>query len=359
MIEKQSQKRNLAADFFGDPEDALAKNILVLADNGDLRLAIESWLEREIAHGDARQDTLDNYRYQMGLWFTWCQKNWLNPAEVTKQDVESYRRELIEAGREASTIAVKLTVIRQFYHSALSRGLIRSNPAAQVHPPLERKLRDKKKKNLNQAQSEKLLDTLPSDDSVRSLRDRAIIALALLEGLRRVEIHRANVEEIETIEYQAVGSNMVQKIQMLIHGKRKDRRIYPRQDTVDVVHEYLAVRGPVAREELAFNHERKMVTPLFCAISTGGRSVRRLSRRGINFIIDGYLERAGLKEEQISCHALRHSCGYLTYKETKDIRAIQDVLGHADINTSAIYAESDHEAERYTERIPLSARRKA
>jgi site-specific recombinase XerC len=43
----------------------------------------------------------------------------------------------------------------------------------------------------------------------------------------------------------------------------------------------------------------------------------------------------------------------LLYKETKDLKAVQDELGHANISTSAIYADSGHEVERYSERVPL------
>lgn len=94
---------------------------------------------------------------------------------------------------------------------------------------------------------------------------------------------------------------------------------------------------------------------MFCSQSKKGKPAGRVTRRGLNHIVDGYLKKAGLKADDISYHALRHSCGYLTYKETKDIRAVQDVLGHANINTAAIYAASDHNKKRYTEKIKLKA----
>lgn len=323
----------------------------------DFSHAIETWLELEIANGDARPDTIYNYRLWIEQWLTWCRVAGVNPAHATRQHVELYRREMVEAKNKAGTITNKLTAVRQFYQSAVNRGLLEINPATSVKPPVDRKVKEKKK-NLTQKEAQKLLSALPSSlkDSPHWLRDRSIIALGLLEGLRRVEISLANVEDIETYEVEGEeGEESVTKVRILVHGKRHDRYCYPRQDTVDLLMKYIAARGPIKQEEIVVDGEPVMVTPLFCGQSKKGLESGRITRRGLNHIVDGYLMKAGLKSKDISCHALRHSCGYLTYKETKDIRAVQDVLGHANINTSAIYAASDHKEKRYTERIKLKA----
>lgn len=323
----------------------------------ELSAAIEAWLSGEIANGDARPDTVYNYRLWIEQWLTWCRVAGVNPGHVTRQHVEAYRREMVESGLAASTISNKLTAVRQFYQSALNRGMLDVNPAASVKPPIDRDVRDKKK-NLTAKEAQKLLAALPAPgaESRQALRDRAIIVLGLLEGLRRVELHLANVEDIETYETEEEDGSLVTRTRILIHGKRRDRYCYPRQDTVELLQEYLAARGPVEREEIVIKNKPVLVTPLFCAQSKAGKNLGRISRRGLNWIVDGYLASAGLKASEISCHALRHSCGYLTYKETKDIRAVQDVLGHADVNTAAIYAASDQKENRFTEKIKLSAK---
>jgi integrase/recombinase XerC/integrase/recombinase XerD len=323
-----------------------------------LRAAIDTWLEREIANGDARPDTIANYRLWIEQWITWCRVNRVDLADVTRQHVEAYRREMVEAKAATGTISNKLTAVRQFYQSAVNRGLLAINPAAGVKPPIDREVKEVKK-NLTQREAQKLLDALPSpeDKSPHGLRDRAIIVLGLLEGLRRVEIHLANVEDIETYEVEEDdGCSCTTQVRILVHGKRKDRYSYPREDTLAVLREYIDARGPVEQEEVVVRNQIVRVTPLFSGQSKRGKSLGRISRRGLNWIVDGYLKKAGLKVKEISCHALRHSCGYLTYKETKDIRAVQDVLGHANINTAAIYAASDHKEKRYTEKIKLKAK---
>jgi integrase/recombinase XerD len=65
---------------------------------------------------------------------------------------------------------------------------------------------------------------------------------------------------------------------------------------------------------------------------------KRLSRRGVRKIVDGHLQRLDLKRPGLSNHALRHTGATLAYKYTHDLRAVQDLLGHADPRTTARYA---------------------
>lgn len=309
----------------------------------DLEAAVRTWLEREVALGDPREDTIKTYTSQLNHWLRWCNSRNLNPAAVTQADVEIFRHELIQAGMKSSSIAVKLTVIRRFYQVAMNRGLIAINPAVDVRPPITREAQSEQK-HLTAGQAELLIMHLPDPDSIKGLRDRAIISLMLLEGLRRVEIKRANVEDIEDVE----GG-----VRILVHGKRKDGYIFPREDTVAAISAYLAARGNVSAEETIIHHRQVSVTPMFVSVRKNGRGRGRISRIGLNSVIDGYLSKAGLKRKRVSCHALRHTCGTLLYDVTKDIRAVQDTLRHENISTSAVYAASGREHKRFTRKIPL------
>ena len=328
----------------GGPHSALISS--QIPDNlpADLEAAVRNWLEREVALGDPREDTIKTYTSHLNHWLRWCNARGITPAAMTQADVESFRHELIQAGMKASSSAVKLTVIRRFYQVAMNRGLIAINPAANVRPPVAREAKSEQK-HLTAGQAELLIMHLPVLGSIKGLRDRAIIALMLLEGLRRVEIKRANVEDIEDVE----GG-----VRILVHGKRKDGYIYPREDTVAAIRAYLAARGEVTVEEITIHHRQAFVTPMFLSVRKNGRGRGRISRIGLNSVIDGYLSKAGLKRKRVSCHALRHTCGTMLYDVTKDIRAVQDTLRHEDISTSAIYAASGREHKRFTRKIPLA-----
>lgn len=191
---------------------------------------------------------------------------------------------------------------------------------------------------LSAGEAELLFRAVPRNGTLKSLRDRAIIALMAIEGLRRVEIMRGSVQDIETIPD---GGQRI-----LIHGKGKKGYIYPREDTLSTLDEYLTARGSV-------NQDRHS-EPLFISIGKGGKPGGRLSRIGVNHIVNTYLVKAGLKRPGISCHALRHTCGHLLYLATRDPKVIQETLRHSNITIAGQYSHTEERSKaRHTKAIPL------
>ena len=136
--------------------------------------------------------------------------------------------------------------------------------------------------------------------------------------MRRVEVHRANREDID-----------FKNSTILIHGKGHERRIFPAPATMDILCEYLAACPE--------NIQQEGGTPLILSDSNnhiGGR----ISRNGIAYIMNRALIAAGLKAPGVSCHAFRHSCGTNLYAATKDLRLVQETLGHSDPKTTTRYA---------------------
>jgi integrase len=131
-------------------------------------------------------------------------------------------------------------------------------------------------------------------------------------------VHRANVEDLTEKD-----DNWT----LLVRGKTRDRIAYLRPDTAKRLKEYLALRGEIAADEAG--------TPLFPSQTRGGR---RMSRRMIRMHTDRYLRLAKLKRPGISDHALRHTAATLGYLHTGDLRAVQELLGHADPRMTSRYA---------------------
>ena len=298
---------------------------------------VADWLHLDVANGDACADTLKTYQGHFEGWLAWCTARNIHPSRVSVEEVKAWRKEIIGGGLKPSTVALKLTTVRRFYQSAVDRGFLDTNPVAAVRPPRERRAVKERIKYLTAGEAELLFRAVPDDDSLKALRDRAMIGLMALEGLRRVEIVRACVEDIEP---QQEG------LRLLIHGKGKERFVYPREDTAQILRNYLVVRGAVERDNQG--------EPIFVQVRKGGRTLGRLSRIGVNKVIDHYLVAAGLKRPGVSCHALRHTCGTLLYQATRDIRAVQEPLGHGKIATSAAYAHIIERGKaRYTREIPV------
>jgi integrase/recombinase XerD len=141
-----------------------------------------------------------------------------------------------------------------------------------------------------------------------------------LQALRTVEITRANVADL-----QRHGDSWA----LLVHGKYHDRLVFLRPDVADAVRAYLAARGTIVPDEFG--------EALVVADGNFARG-HRLSRRGVRHVVDGYLRAANVKRPQVSNHALRHTSATLAYRYTRDLRAVQDMLGHQDPKTTARYA---------------------
>ncbi|MBE0597461.1 MAG: tyrosine-type recombinase/integrase [Desulfuromonadales bacterium] len=226
---------------------------------------------------------------------------------------------------------------------AVDRGFLSTNPAASVRAPRERRALKERTKYLSAGEAELLFRAMPTDNGrIKPLRDRAMIALMMLEGLRRVEIERACVADIETVP----GGD----IRILVRGKGKERFIYPREDTAAALLVYLELRGQVPADATG--------EPIFVQMRKGGKLEGRITRIGVNKVVDHYLLKAGLKKPGLSCHALRHTCGALLYQATRDVRAVQETLGHENIATSAGYAHIVERSKmRYTREIPVGLTR--
>jgi len=285
----------------------------------DLMGAFADFLRLDVANGDASTDTIRGYKTQVGAWVNWCHESGIDASRSTPHDVKVYRQYLVAAGYKPASIAHKLTIIRRFYAAAVDSGLRPDNPAAGVKPPKDKRAHDDFH-YLTEVDITLLFRAVGNGQLEKELRDKAILAMLGIQGLRTVEIERANIEDLK------INGDHVS---FLVRGKNHDRMIYLRPDVAEILSQYLSKRRHVDRDENG--------TPVFtaCGNRAGGT---RISRRGIRQVVDFYLKKADLKRPGISDHALRHTAATLAYKYTHDLRSVQEMLGHVDPKTTARYA---------------------
>jgi integrase/recombinase XerC/integrase/recombinase XerD len=247
----------------------------------------------------------------------------MDPGSPHKEDIKLYRKHLIErevvngtgAGKKLSHAYIQslLTVVRRFYDGAVARGYLSGNPATAVKPPRNRTAKDQQVVHLTAGEAELLFRSLPAPEhSLKGLRDRVIIALMMLEDLRRVEIHRANVEDIKDSDNGG---------RIRVHGKGKDGYIYPREDVMGLLKLYLKRQRQVLRDESG--------EPLFSALSKGGKPLGRITRIGLSKLIDTLYSNAAISRSHLACHALRHTCVAQLYQQMRDVKVVQETLRHA------------------------------
>lgn len=283
--------------------------------------AFADFLDIDVADGDATEDTVRTYLTSVASFLNWCSSENLAPVNVRRADVERYRADLKLAGNAVATRARKLSVVRRFYEAALKHGLVRDNPALRVRGGKDLTPPEEKIKALTRGSLIDLLASIPTG-TLLGARDRAIIALMAVHGLRRIEVHRLDHAHIES------GGEATA---LVVHGKgNRMRRVFLRDDTLAAVLAYIEAKS---------QRSLPLDGALFLSQSnrTGGQ---RLSRRGLNFVVDGYLNPLGLKRTGVSCHSLRHTHGTLAVSGGAKIEQLRDAMGHSKIETTSIYVRA-------------------
>ncbi len=303
----------------------------------DLIESFAQFLNLDVAAGDASADTLKNYACQTKKYLVWCDRFQIIPIQATRDDIKHYRRWLIEQNYKPATIALKLIVVRRLYAAAVEKGLIQFNPTTGIKPPRESRDPAERITYLEQSEVPYLLDAISTDLSVASLRDRFLVAVMVLQGCRTVEMHRLSLQDIV---------RRGQNVGLRVSGKRSLRIVPLLPDLTMLLELYLKARRDRGDELIG-------TTPLFISVASNCYG-HRLSRRSIQIIVDKYLTACNLKHTDgrtLSAHSLRHTAGTLALRTGADLRQVQDLLGHADPRTTAIYA---HVGDRWSNNPALN-----
>lgn len=295
-------------------------------------------LKRYLSQGQPSEDTLRSYCSFIDSYIKWCLANKVHPLKITEYQFMYYRDFLIKENMKKGSIKVKLNAIKQFYNIALRLKLIEESPAKDVGVKNHDIAEIAPMKFLTLEELKHLLSIIPEYDGkhIEYMRDKLIIMFMALEGLRTVEVHRMSVGDI----------NWDTKT-IYIHGKGHNDFIYPREDVLNLLKEYLEIRP------FSFQHIDAFGEPVFTTL-TKQVIGKRMDRRGIRYNVDKWLSKAGYKKEGISCHMLRHTCGTILYKYTNDLQVVKEVLRHTNVNITSKYAHVyDKMNKRYTSNVDL------
>ncbi len=289
--------------------------------------AFEWFLQIDVANGDATRDTIAAYRREIGMYLAWCEKNGVDALFATRDSIEMFRESLKNRGLVATTRQSKLSIVRRFYDAAIRHGFIDKNPASGVRGGKNLTAPEDKIKALALGGLAKLVAAIPGD-TLAGARDRAIVGLMALHGLRRIEVHRLNHDSLKNDDESAPF--------LEVEGKgSKNRRVYLRADTLATLEAYSHAK---------FSAKMPLDGAIFVAHGNNGRG-NRLSRQALNEIVDKHLGASDLKKAGVSCHALRHTFGTLSVAGGAKIEHLRDAMGHAKIDTTSIYVRAVEKAK--------------
>lgn len=246
----------------------------------------------------------------------------LEPAELDRDAIRSYLADVHAAGQARATAARKLAAVRTFLRYLRRESLIDDDPGAVVATP-KREVR--MPAHLSEEEMLQLLAG-PSTDDPLGRRDRAILELFYASGLRLSELAGLGLEDVN------LSAKMVRVL-----GKGGKQRLVPfNNSAASALLAYLRDREQLTRAVVRSSSAkrggaRRESEPLFVnyrGTRLSGRSVDRLVRRYVAVCA----ERAG-----ISPHALRHTFATHLLQRGADLRAIQELLGHARLSTTQRY----------------------
>ncbi len=259
--------------------------------------------------------------------------------EVTRldtDDIEMWLVTLQSEGIKPGSIITYLNGVRCLYRALIWAKAATENPAAEVKAPRDPTPAHLKKSALSPALYREIvnapLERFDVDDPRRT-RDGLLIALGGSGGLRAKEIISLDVNDVElSLKRITVQS-----------GKGGKKRIIPiANELILLLKRWLEVRkGLEIMGEIPENEKALLIS-----ISRNDSHGRRLTTHGARFIAKGYYVAAGLPAEMWGLHTLRRTAGTHLYRATKDLHVVADLLGHASVNTSAIYAKMDMETRR-------------
>ena len=275
----------------------------------------EDALARFIAYLDASPKTVQTYSRAIQQFLKWLRANGIN--QPTREDVIAFREEL-KAGHKASTVQNYIVAIRLFFQWLEQEGIY---PNVAKHIKGAKISKEHKKDYLTSTQVKAVMSGITTD-TPQGRRDYAMFALMVTGGLRDIEVHRANIEDLRT-----VGDSTC----LFLEGKG-------RQDRADFIKVPPVVEKAI-RASLADRKDAKGSSPLFISLSNNSKG-QRMSTRSISGVVKTALKRAGYDSDKLTSHSLRHTAITLSLLGGNTVQEVQQFARHSNIATTMIYAHN-------------------
>jgi len=274
---------------------------------------IDAFLEMLAAERGAARNTLDAYRRDLRDASAYLDGRGGSLQAAGAPELQSYMEQLSANGLSARTAARRLSALRQFFRFLHGEGWRDDDPTAQLESPRQgRRL----PKVLSEEEVDRLLAAARSKQGPEGVRLVALLELLYATGLR--------VSELVGLPYSAVAR---EPEMLLVRGKGERERLVPIGAAARAaLADYKAVR-------LLFLKRPADERWLFPSRSAGGH----LTRHRVAQLLKELAVEAGLDPSKISPHVLRHAFASHLLAGGADLRAVQQMLGHADIATTQIY----------------------
>jgi len=294
-----------------------------------MQAQVQQFLSSLISERQLSAHTHSAYQNDLSQLLEWLHEqaitDWL---QLEPLQVRAWMAELYRTGHAVRSITRKLSAVRSFYQYLIREGKAKNNPAQGIRPPRGEK---RLPKTLDVDRVDQFLEQLAQQTPIDK-RDRAILELLYSSGLRLAELVGLDLPDLD------LEQGLVRVL-----GKGNKERILPVGKKARLaLHSWLEVREQLAKD--------------IHAVFVGARGQR------INpAVVREQIRRAGNLElgQHVHPHMLRHSFASHVLESSQDLRAVQEMLGHANISTTQIYTHLNfqHLAQVYDQAHPRAKRK--
>ncbi len=240
----------------------------------------------------------------------------LEPADCTSNMLKDYLADMQGRGYASATVARKVAAVKSFFHFLSSQSLVAKDPSRGLESP---KIEKRAPRILTHDEVDRLLAAPKHTSGPKALRDRALLEVLYATGMRVTELVTLEVNDLD-----------LDKGAITCRGKNGKQRIIPiRNETaLTSLKEYLLRSRPGLIKEpgdpaLFLNHRGQ-----------------KLTRQGLWLIIKAYAAAAGIAAD-VTPHTLRHSFAKHLLGAGENMHRLQELLGHANLSTTLIYAQTE------------------
>lgn len=276
-----------------------------------MKNSIHEFVEYLAVERGLSKNTLESYERDLQSFASYLKQRLNTQVQEAKQsDIVSFLTHLHASGKATSTISRNIASIRSYYQYLLKEQVLTTDPTAHIDTPkIERRL----PKVLTIQEIENLL-SVPDVSTVPGCRDKAMLEVLYATGIRVSELVSLRVSDVN------LSTGFLKCI-----GKGSKERIIP---IGEIAQKALSAYLSFARPQLVRHHDDGA---LFL-----NHHGTQITRQGFWKILKKYAHLAGILKD-ITPHTLRHSFATHLLERGADLRAVQEMLGHADISTTQIY----------------------
>lgn len=296
---------------------------------------IKSFSDILIAEDGLAKNTVSSYQNDLKLFLGFLLTKNYRFENADEEILKSYLEDLYNQGIKPSSLNRKISTLKKFFQFLAAENINKNNPTLNIDHA-------KNNPNLPKYLSPKevflMLDAVAKDNSHFGIRLSAMLEILYASGLR--------VSELVSLPISAIGKNLENdqttlKNYLIVNGKGNKERIAPLNKTsLKILEKYLQ-----ARDEMGHSNSKW----LFCGkirinkdqdnFSKATKRVvdEHLTRQRFNQMLKELAVMAGVDENKVSPHVIRHSFASHLLSQGVDLRVLQELLGHSDISTTQIY----------------------